>query len=528
MVEQSETPIQSQQPPPDEIVEATSQPLHSIFTKNEKALLVAFASAGAFFSPLTANIYYPAIVNLSRDLHVSTNLINLSITVYLIFQGLAPTFVGSFSDVRGRRPAYIACFIIYFGANLGLALQNSYAALMVLRCLQSSGSSGTVALANALVSDIVTSAERGKYVGYASLGAFLGPILGPIIGGLLNQFLDWRAIFWFLVILSAVTLALFLIILPETCRNIVGDGSIPPQKWNISLLAHLKQRSLRKAGIRPPTKPPLMRKRPNFLATIQIIFSKNAFLVLLYTGLLFAGFYTITATIPSVFQRVFHFNSLQVGLCYIPFGAGSMISAIVNGRMIDWNFRRHARIQGITITKGRQTNLAHFPIERARLELVLPLMVTGSLLLIAYGWVLAKTTSLAGPLILMLPMAFCVSGSFSVLSTLMVDMYPESPGTATAASNLVRCSMGAGAVAGIGPLVEAWGTGWTYMLVSGIWLGCTPMLFAIFRWGPGWREERRVRIEEKKEEKRRKAEANDLETVGAVVVGEGEKSGDKS
>lgn len=176
MVEQSETPIQSQQPPPDEIVEATLQPLHSIFTKNEKALLVAFASAGAFFSPLTANIYYPAIVNLSHDLHVSTNLINLSITVYLIFQGLAPTFVGSFSDVRGRRPAYIACFIIYFGANLGLALQNSYAALMVLRCLQSSGSSGTVALANALVSDIVTSAERGKYVGYASLGAFLGPM----------------------------------------------------------------------------------------------------------------------------------------------------------------------------------------------------------------------------------------------------------------------------------------------------------------------------------------------------------------
>ncbi|KAH8684799.1 major facilitator superfamily domain-containing protein [Tricladium varicosporioides] len=525
MVEQSSIPIQPQEKPPNEVVEATSQPLHSIFTKNEKALLVAFASAGAFFSPLTANIYYPAIVNLSHDLHASTNLINLSITVYLIFQGLAPTFVGSFSDVRGRRPAYIACFVVYFAANLGLALQKSYAALMVLRCLQSSGSSGTVALANALVSDIVTSAERGKYVGYASLGAFLGPILGPIIGGLLNQFLGWRAIFWFLVIFSAVILTLFLTILPETCRNIVGDGSIPPQKWNISLLAHLKQRSLQKSGIQVPIKPPLMRKRPNFLATIQIIFSKNAFLVLLYTGLLFAGFYTITATIPSDFQRVFHFNSLQVGLCYIPFGAGSMVSAIVNGRVIDWNFRRHANKHGITITKGRQTNLAHFPIERARLELVIPLMFTGSLLLIAYGWVLAKTTSLAGPLILMLPMAFCISGSFSVLSTLMVDMYPESPGTATAASNLVRCSMGAGAVAGIGPLVEAWGTGWTCVLVSGIWLGCTPMLIAIFKWGPGWREERRLRIEAK-EEKRRKAEVNDPETVGVVVV-EGEKPGGK-
>jgi hypothetical protein len=38
--------------------------------------------------------------------------------------------------------------------NLGLALQDSYAGLMVLRCLQSPGSSGMVILANAVVSDM--------------------------------------------------------------------------------------------------------------------------------------------------------------------------------------------------------------------------------------------------------------------------------------------------------------------------------------------------------------------------------------
>ena len=73
------------------------------------------------------------------------------------------------------------CFVTYIGANIGLALQNSYAALMVLRCLQSTGSSGTVALANAVVSDIATSAERGTYIGYASMGALVGPAFGPVV-----------------------------------------------------------------------------------------------------------------------------------------------------------------------------------------------------------------------------------------------------------------------------------------------------------------------------------------------------------
>lgn len=57
---------------------------------------------------LTSNSY-PAINDLSHDLGVSYSLINLTITVYLIFMGLAPTIVGSISDVAGRRPAYLIC-----------------------------------------------------------------------------------------------------------------------------------------------------------------------------------------------------------------------------------------------------------------------------------------------------------------------------------------------------------------------------------------------------------------------------------
>lgn len=139
-------------------------------------------------------------------------------------QGIAPAFVGGFSDVSGRRPAYLACFVIYAAANIGLALQNNYAALMVLRCLQAAGGSGTVALAIALIADICTPQERGVYVSYLSIGPQAGPSLGPIIGGLLGQYLGWHSIFWFLVICTGIVSITVSILLPETCRKIVEDG----------------------------------------------------------------------------------------------------------------------------------------------------------------------------------------------------------------------------------------------------------------------------------------------------------------
>lgn len=84
------------------------------------------------------------------------------------------------SDRFGRRPVYLVSLLINIAANLGLALQDSYASLMVLRCLQSSSSSGTVALGQAVLDDLTTSEERGKFMAYLTLGFIMGPALGPV------------------------------------------------------------------------------------------------------------------------------------------------------------------------------------------------------------------------------------------------------------------------------------------------------------------------------------------------------------
>ncbi|KAG9593539.1 MFS general substrate transporter, partial [Aureobasidium melanogenum] len=148
---------------------ADPEPPFSVFTLTEKKLIVLTISFIGLVSPLSGSIYFPAINTLAKDLHVSTSDINLTVTTYLIFQAIGPTLFGNFSDIHGRRPAYISCLTVSIAANVALACQRSYPALLVLRCVQSSGSAATVALGQAVVADVSTRAERGNNVGSDAL-----------------------------------------------------------------------------------------------------------------------------------------------------------------------------------------------------------------------------------------------------------------------------------------------------------------------------------------------------------------------
>ncbi|KAK3300648.1 major facilitator superfamily domain-containing protein [Chaetomium fimeti] len=477
--------------------EPQDQAPYSVFDAWEKRFIVFMVALASFFSPVSANIYFPALNTLAQDYRVSTTLINLTITVYMIFQGLAPSFTGSLSDSIGRRPLYILCFVVYIGANIGLALQHRFAALMVLRCLQSSGSSGTIALGNAVVSDIASPAERGGYIGYVSLGGVVGVSLGAILGGLLSDFLGWRSIFWFLVICAGVVVILIALFLPETARAVVDNGSVRPPNWNLSLWDLLSPTRSRRTATPETERSVSGLKGRNFVnpfMTLRICADKEAGIVLLANGIMFAGYLAMVSAIPSQFQKLYGFNDLHIGLCFIPGGVSAAISAIAVGYAVDWNFTRHLRRLGVSAGEAKQMSrdLGSFPIESVRCEVALPMLVLASVSFIVYGWLLSYQASVAGPLVMLFFACFGVNGFFTVLSVLMVDVYPQAPATATAANNLVRCWLGAGASAVIVPMIDAMSSGWAYTFVALVYLLLAPLLWVIMRWGPAWRAARIV------------------------------------
>ncbi|KAJ6075722.1 hypothetical protein N7499_007703 [Penicillium canescens] len=467
-----------------------SLPPYSILPNGGKAFVIVAGSFAALISPLSSSIYLPALDSLSRDMNVSVSLINLTITTYLIFQGLAPSFIGSFSDIHGRRPAYIISFTIYLGANIGLALQNNYVALMILRCIQSSGSSGTVALGSAVMADLSTRAERGKYIGYAGIGLALGSTLGPVIGGLLDHYLGWRSIFWFLVILSGVCFVVILIAFPETCRAVVGNGSVPPASWNRPLWAFCVRRSqfCDEQRAADYTTIQQLKRRPNPISALFLATQKGTGLVLMYGALLYAGYMAVISTLSTQLTSRFGFNSIQVGLCYLPMGMGSISSRWLVGRLLDWNFHREARLQGMTIQKNRQQEIENFNIERARLAITIPLIYLASLCIIAYGWVMQYRTALSGPLVMLFFTGLTTTSAFSTLSILVVDIHYQSAATTAAASNLFRCLLGAGATAVASPLIGAIGIGWTATFIAGLWALGSPALWIVFQQGYRWRQ----------------------------------------
>nr|A0A348HAX9.1 RecName: Full=MFS-type transporter phiD; AltName: Full=Phomoidride biosynthesis cluster protein D [fungal sp. ATCC 74256]BBG28501.1 putative transporter [fungal sp. ATCC 74256] len=482
---------------------------YSVHSVGRRRLIVLAASLAGFFSPLSASIYYPALPVIAHNFHVSNSQINLTVTTYLIIQGIAPMITAGFSDTAGRRPAYAICFIVYLAANLGLALQNDYAALMVLRCLQSAGSSGAIALANGVVSDIVTPQERGSFIAFASLGSILGPTLSPVIGGLITQYLDWHWIFWFLLIFTGTFCVPFFLFFPETCRKVVGDGSIVPPPINRSLTDYLRKRKRVKSGTeanQPATKRQKM-VIPNPLSTLQVFAVKQTAMILIPSGIAFGTFYAVLTGASNTFKVIYGFNQLKVSLMYIPLGVGGIASALSTGKLVDRNFRRHAEKLGITVTRNKRQDLSDFPLERARLEVGLPLFYLGTACLVIYGWILEKQYSVWGPIILMLVMSWTLAAFFQVMNVLLVDTYPGRGATVTAAVNLVRCELGAAAAAVISPMTDGVGEGWAYTIVAMIGFATTPLLLFTAVNGIRWRREAAEKEKIKKAGREAKIEA---------------------
>ncbi|KAL4962781.1 putative MFS transporter [Aspergillus stella-maris] len=488
-------------------------PQYSSFSTGQKRLIVTMVTLGSFFSPLSGQIYYPIMPTLVQAYDLTPALINLTITSYMFLQGLAPTFMGTFADMCGRRPAYIVSFTIYTIANIGLALQTNYPALMILRCLQSAGSSGAVAFGYGVISDIATPAERGTYVGPMSAGTMLGPALGPVIGGLLARYFGWRSVFWFLVIVSGGFLVCFWALVPETARVVVGDGSgLPREWWRLSGLQLLKRRQRNRTSadgntsnvesavvekdtnekgtgeINPATSTTKLRF-PNPIKTLATLLEPDALILISSIGLLMITNAALLTSTPTLFREIWDLNDLQIGLCFIPLGTGASLGAIVNGYVLNENYRRlyqrHAEVPCSTApaalnlkNRSPPVQLPTFPIEKARLQLSFPTLCLTITTLFPYGFVLQSRTHLSAPLTLHFLNGFATVACTNTLNTLLVDLFPDRPATAAAACNLVRCWLG------------ALGAGTVDFMLRGMgWRGCFGFLVE-YAWGRRWREDR--------------------------------------
>ncbi|CDS12714.1 hypothetical protein LRAMOSA04899 [Lichtheimia ramosa] len=297
----------------------------SIYSWKQKVAISVLVSLTGLISPMSGSIYLPGLNAIQEELNTTASLINLTVTCYMVFQGISPTLWGSLSDSWGRRPIYLSTLIVYIGTCVGCAFAPNFASLLVLRMLQAFGSSSVIALGSGVMSDIALPSERGTLSAYVSSMQLLGPVIAPIIGGAVTEQLNWRWTFWIMAIYAGILFIAILLFLPETLRILVGNGSgyayPTPLQW-IQHRRHMKHVS----NVPTTTKHNSdHRNRPNLLAPLLYFLQPDLALLLFYYGVIAGVMYAIMVSIPSLYASIYDLSDLQVGLCYIPLGVGCIV-----------------------------------------------------------------------------------------------------------------------------------------------------------------------------------------------------------
>lgn len=489
---------------------------YTTFTRRQKRLLTIILTLTMLASPLTATIYLPLLPLLSTQYRVSIQAINLTITLYIVFQAISPLFFATASDYFGRRSILLTTYALYTAASLGLALnEHSYAGLLILRALQSLGASAVLAIAFGVVADVCPPAERGSMLGPTQSAANVAVCVGPVLGGLVvlgSKSFIW--VFWALVIFGVTVLTLVGVALPETARNVVGNGSVQATGFGITWWSLLKtrrndsrakpnggdnleekSRSTQKECDGTEVTNQTSRKQrfrmANPLACIQILFWKDTALVLWQAASPYAVWYCVQTSIPSIYKDIYGFNELEIGLSYLPGGFGTVLGGYANGKLMDSNYKVTARKAGHTIEKVSGDDLDEFPIEKARARgswYFLAVYICG---LAGYGWSVVPHVHASVPLILQFVLAALCTYFQQTFNALLVDIFPASPGTAAASSTITRCALSAVAVAVLQPLQSIMGRGWFFVLLAALsGGGGLATNWAINARGMQWRQHR--------------------------------------
>ena len=181
-------------------------------------LLLGLLALLSSFTPLSIDMYLPALPVISTELHASAGDIQLTLSAFLLAFGFGQIFYGPAGDRFGRRPVILTGLATYVLASIGCAFAAEAGQLVVLRLLQGLAACGGVVLARTMVRDLAEKDQAARAMSLMHACSSIAPMLAPLIGGQVLWFLGWRAIFWVLAGIGVIAWTFAFLRLPETLR----------------------------------------------------------------------------------------------------------------------------------------------------------------------------------------------------------------------------------------------------------------------------------------------------------------------
>jgi EmrB/QacA subfamily drug resistance transporter len=325
---------------------------------------------GIFLASLDQTIVSTALPTIVGDFHRS-DLLSWVITSYLLASTASTPLWGKAGDLYGRKRVFQLAIVVFLvGSALCGASQNMYE-LIAFRGLQGIGGGGLISLVFAIIGDVISPRERGRYQGYFGAVFGISSVIGPLAGGFAVDSLSWRYIFYINLPLGIAALAVTnrVLRLPMRKRQVkidwwgalllvAGVSSIllatqsggTDYPWNsIQIVGLFALGGLLLVGfvLRERIAPePIL---PLELFRVQIFTVANV--VSFVSGIAMFG---ALAFLPQYLQLVHGVSATMSGLLLLPLLAGLLVMSIGSGQYISrtGNYRWFPLAGTILVTVG--------------------------------------------------------------------------------------------------------------------------------------------------------------------------------
>ena len=381
---------------PGKVVEDYEQPR---FSRRETLLTMFGVLMVMLLASLDQTIVSTAMPRVIADLHGFDRYTWVS-TAYLLTSTVMVPIYGKLSDLFGRKPIFLFGVVVFLIGSALSGASQSMDQLIAFRALQGIGAGALMPIAIAIVGDLFTPRERGKWQGVTGGVWGISAIIGPTLGGWITQNTSWRWVFYVNLPIGIAALLVLIFLMPtlrgrakEVSIDYVGAallvlGTVPlllgftwagslydwlsPQVFGLFSVAFIALVSfiiyeawLERRGGQPIIEPSLFKNS---------IFSVSTLITTIFGMALFGGIFFI----PLYVQGVVGSSATSSGLILTPLMLTSVVGSIVSGQLVSRLGRyKWIAILGMLVSVVGVVLLARLNVNSTNNDVLLAMLVLG-------------------------------------------------------------------------------------------------------------------------------------------------------
>ncbi|HET7027119.1 MAG TPA: MDR family MFS transporter [Candidatus Limnocylindrales bacterium] len=332
------------------MTQATTEAAGLSLSPRAKLQILGAILLAMFLFALDQTVVGTALPRIVTDLH-GNDLYTWAVTVYLLTATISGPIYGKLSDLFGRRPIVIWAVGLFLVSSILAGLSQDMAQFILFRGLQGLGGGAVFPVALAVIADLYTPAERGKYLGL--FGAVFGfsSLLGPGLGGFITDTWSWHWIFFVNVPVGLISLVILWRLLPtirrpDAARSIdylgaavftlaiapflVGLTNKQTGDWSDPAVGGLMLVGLAFAALFV-----WIESRASEPIVPLALFRVRAFTISVVATLLASfGFFGAVIFLPRWFQTVGGASATESGYSLLPLLAAMIVTAIASGQIV--------------------------------------------------------------------------------------------------------------------------------------------------------------------------------------------------